>query len=151
MKDDVLDYGESIDFSNVEGLKPMEPQRAAFEVEAADAVIAQSGAPNVRVTLRLTDPEGVEGRKLYDNFSFHPNALNFTKSKLIPLGLGSFNGSADELAEELIGVDGVVAVGIEVSTKIDEATGEPYPPKNVAKRYFVPSTPLDTSSVASLD
>lgn len=148
---DELDFGEPIDFSDVEGLKPMEAQRAAFEIEAADAVISQSGYPNVRVTLRLTEPDGVEGRKVYDNFSFHTNALNFTKSKLVPLGLGDFSGSADELAEELIGVDGIVAVGIEDSGKLNEETGEPYPPRNVAKRYFAPGTPLDTSAVASLD
>ena len=151
MSEDELDFGDPIDFSEVEGLRPMEAQRAAFEIEVADAVVSQAGYPNVRVTLRLTEPEEVEGRKLYDNFSFHKNALNFTKSKLIPLGLGSFSGGADELAEELIGVDGVVAVGIEISTKIDEATGEVYPPKNVAKRYFEPGTSLDTRAVASLD
>ncbi len=78
MTDEELDFGEPIDFSEVEGLKPMEVQRAAFEIEAAEAVISQSGYPNVRVTLRLTEPDGVEGRKVYDNFSFHPNALNFT-------------------------------------------------------------------------
>ena len=151
MSDRELDFGDPIDFSDVEGLKPIDPQRAAFEVEAADAVVSLSGYPNVRVTLRLTEPEELEGRKIYDNFSFHTNALNFTKSKLVPLGLGDFNGDAGDLAEELIGIDGVVFVGIEDSGKINEDTGEPYPPRNVAKRYFPPGTNLTRDAVASLD
>ena len=153
MSDEELDFGEPIDFSEVEGLKPMDPQRAAFEVEAADAVISQSGYPNVRVTLRLTEPEGIEGRKVYDNFSFHTNALNFTKTKLVALGLGDFNGDAGDLAEELIGTDGVVAIGIQDSdpSKMDPETGEPYPPRNVANRYFPPETQLTRDEVASLD
>jgi hypothetical protein len=146
------DLGGPIDFSQVEGLKPIEPQRIAFNIESADAGVSQSGYGKVTCKLRIEEPEGVKGRVVFDTFSFHPNALPFTKEKLMALGLGDFSGDPQGLAEELLGESGVAAVGIDQNAEnINPDTQEPYGPRNSVKKYFPAGTPLVHGGVSALD
>jgi hypothetical protein len=145
------DIGEPIDFSEVEGLQPFDPQRIAFEIIYAQYGISNAGFEKVDVRLQVIEPEEIKGRLVFDAFSFHPKALPFTKEKLVALGLGDFKGTAEELAEELFGLDGVAAIGIREGQDIPEQPGEKYPDQNQVRRYYPPGTPLSTDRVASLD
>lgn len=143
-------FGGPIDFSQVEGLKPIEPQRIAFEIETATAAVSKSGHAKVDCKLRITEPEGITGRVVWDTFSFHPNALPFTKEKLVALGLGDFRGDAEDLAEALLGESGVAAVGIQESEQVNPDTGEPYEPRNNVRKYYPAGSALSRDAVAAL-
>jgi len=90
------------------------------------------------------------GSMVFDTFSYHPKALPFTKEKLVALGLGDFNGTVEMLAEALLGLDGVAAIGIREGTTNPD-TGEEYPDQNTVRRYYPPGTPLTTGRIPSLD
>jgi hypothetical protein len=141
------------DFSHIAGLVPFDPQRVAFEITHAEAGTSKAGFPKVDVRLKISQPADLENRVVFDVFSFAPKALPFTKEKLVSLGMGDFKGTPEMLAEDLLGIDGVAAVGIRESDPgvVNPETGEPYAPQNTVKKYFPPGTPLSTNRIAELD
>ena len=143
----------SVDFSDVSGFQPFDAQRVAAECVKATAGVSNAGAPKVDVQWKVSEPEAIANRRVFDTVSFHENALPYTKEQLKGLGLGDFKGNVQELAEMLLGHDVVIAVGVKESEQIDPNTNEPYPPRNVASRYYPAGAPLETGapSVGELD
>lgn len=142
---------EVFDFSDIKGLEPLDPGRYAVMVLQADAGVSQKGFDKVDVRLQVTDPVEFENRLIFDAFSFHVNALPFTKEKMIGIGMGDWKGTKEELAEALLGLDFVVYIDIQEGREIPDQPGEKYPDRNRVKKYLAPGTPLSTDRVSDLD
>ena len=146
------EHDEVFDFSDIKGLEPLDPGRYAVMVIKADSGISNAGEKKVDVRLQVTDPVEFENRLIFDAFSFHPNALPFTKEKLVGIGMGDFKGSPEDLAEDLMGLDFVVYVDIQEGQERDDGQpGEKYPDRNRVKKYLAPGTSLSADRVSSLD
>lgn len=136
----------SIDFSQVQGLEPVEAGTYLASIVSAEEGMSKSGNPKIDVRWKIdeSEAEGVAGRQIFDTLSFHPDALWRTKLTLQALGFPK-DFSGDIEVEDLLSRDATITVSIEDSEQTDPATGEPYPPRNRIMRVRPPS-----ASAASL-
>jgi hypothetical protein len=97
-----------------------------------------SNSGNDKIDLQWLIEEGDHAERIiFDTLVWHPKALFRIKQTLIAFGYeADFAGAVE--AEELIGQTALLIIDIESSTQIDEATGEPYPPRNRVKRVLPP-------------
>lgn len=121
----------SIDFSDIPTMEPI--PAGNYHAEIVFAEVGLSKKQNLKIDLRWKIVGGAfDGRNVFDSLSFHPNALFRVKAVLSALGWKkNFKGTIE--AEDLIGREADIRVSIDVSTDIDEDTGEPYPPRNRVK------------------
>lgn len=121
----------SIDFSEVQGLDPIEAGTYLASIVHAEEGMSKSNQPKIDVRWKVDESEdkAVAGRQIFDALSFHPDALWRTKMTLQALGFPK-DFSGDIEVEDLLNRDATIVVTIEDSTQDDPATGEPYPPRN---------------------
>jgi len=122
----------SIDFSKVEGLEPIPP--GVYLCSVKEAKEGKSNAGNDKIDVQWVVEEGEYAERiLFDTLVWHPKALFRVKQTLQAFGYDDdFRG--DIGPEELLGNTALLVVDIDETTNIDEATGEPYPPRNRVKR-----------------
>lgn len=129
----------SIDFSQVQGLEPIEEGTYLASIVHAEEGMSKQGFPKIDIRWKVDDgaPEGVAGRQVFDTLSFHPDALWRTKLTLQALGFPK-DFSGDVEVEDLLNQVAAITVTIEPSTQTDPATGEPYPERNRVIRIREP-------------
>jgi len=124
------DSGEEVyDFSGIEAPKPVPEGTYFASIVAAQAAMSKNNLPKIALRWKIEEGEHA-GRTITDDWSFAPDALQFTKQRLQNLGLGSFKGSRAALADQLHGMTANIRVVTRQGTQIDPATGELYPPRN---------------------
>lgn len=121
----------SIDFSEVQGLEPVEDGTYEAAIVHAEEGTSKKGHPKIDVRWMIdeNEPKEVAGRQVFDTLSFHPDALWRTKLTLQALGF-SEDFSGDVETEDLLNQVATIVVVIEPSEQQDPVTGEPYPPRN---------------------
>lgn len=127
------DDGFVIDFGEVPDLGPVPEGDYFASIVKSVPGKAQSGYGKIDLRFRVEDGDH-EGRILFETLSWHPDALPYTKRKLIALGWEDKPGEQSIQPEDLEGISAYLTVIIDQSGKIDESTGEPYPPRNKITR-----------------
>lgn len=117
----------SIDFSDIPSLEPIDPGTYPMEIVAAEEGESQTGNPKIDIRWKVLDGK-YEGRVVFDNLSFAPNALWRTKLQLQALGWGK-EFSGEITGEDLIGRIADVTVSKEIG-RTNPDTGEAYPDRN---------------------
>jgi hypothetical protein len=119
----------SIDFSEVQGLEPVEAGTYEATIVFAEEGMSQSGNPKIDIRWMIEEGQPNEGRQVFDTLSFHQDALWRTKLALQALGFPE-DFSGDVETEDLLNASAAITVSIEDSEQIDPTTNEPYPPRN---------------------
>lgn len=124
----------TIDFSKIEGIKPVPAGEYPATIVAADDGLSQNDNEKIDVQWRLdTGEKETDGRIVFEPLTFTEKTLWRVKKTLTALGFDS-KFSGDVTGEMLVGKQAIIVVDIEPSTKIDPETDEPYPPRNRVKR-----------------
>jgi hypothetical protein len=123
-----------IDFSQVPDFEAIPAGRYDATIVSAQPGVAKSGSPKIDLRWKIEDGDQA-GRQVFDQMSFHPNALWRTKQSLQAIdgrtyGKG-FAGAVE--AEDLIGQHATLIVVVEESNETDPATGEPFPSRSKVK------------------
>jgi hypothetical protein len=127
----------SIDFTQVKSLEPIPSDKYLAEITHAETGTSQKG--NVKIAITWTVIGGAfDGRKVYDNMTFTPDSAWRAKQTLQALGWSKdFVGDIE--AEELIGLQAYIAVGLDEQHGVDES-GDEYPPRNKVLKVKPAST-----------
>ena len=125
----------AIKFDEVQGLEPVPAGTYLASVTKATEGISKKDNPKIDLqwTIENEDEPKLNGRIIFDTMVFTEKALFRVKQVLEAGGFDEdFDGDVGE--EDFLGITAILIVDIESSTQIDEATGEPYPPRNRVKR-----------------
>jgi hypothetical protein len=122
-----------IDFSDVKGLEPIPDDRYRLEIASAKEGLAESGYEKIDLQCKVMKGK-YENRVVFETLSWHPNAMPFTKKKLIGLGFDP-DFAGDVGADDLVGRVFEADVKIEPSRGVDD-NGDPYPDRNKITRFY---------------
>lgn len=123
----------TIDFSKVEGIKPVPAgEYPATIVEAQDGM-SQNNNPKIDLQWKLeTGEKETDGHVVFEPLTFTKKTEWRVKRALRALGFEK-DFAGEVTGEMLIGRSAIIVVEIEPSTQIDPETDEPYPPRNRVK------------------
>jgi len=120
-----------INFAAVKGIEPI--PAGNYLASIIDVKEGMSKTQNIKFDVQWKVEGGpFDGRRIFDTWSFHPDAQFRVKAYLKALGWDS-TFSGDVTPAELVGKTATIVVTIDVSTQTDES-GDPYPPRNVVKK-----------------
>ena len=141
----------SIDFSEIPTTEPVPEQWYPAEIVTVKAGVSKSsGSPKLDVQWKITGDE-YNNRRVFQTLSLKPEALWALRAFMEGLGLvpKNFDGALDINAEEWIGMEGWIKVGIQKSEQINPETNEPYEPRNNVKKIAL-SAPDGAGDLDSL-
>ncbi len=123
----------SIDFSQVEDLKPIPEGVYLATVTAAKAGKSKAGNDKIDITWKVEEGE-FEGRNIFDTMTFTEKSMYRVKATLLGLGFDeTFSGEI--VPDDLVGKTASIVVTIEQNEgQVDPDTGEPYSPRNRVKK-----------------
>jgi hypothetical protein len=128
--------------------RPEPLQAGWYEAEVVNQEVGMSGNNNPVVKLRwrvIGDGftrdgeviEGTDGELIFDNLTFTKKSMYRVKQTFASVAPEIYNDEFDDVPdpEDLIGGNSAwLLVGIDPGDKINEATGEPYGPRNKVQR-----------------
>lgn len=125
----------AIKFDDVQGLEPVPAGIYLASVTKATEGTSKAGNEKIDLQWSLEDPEDpkLSGRIIFDTMVFTEKAL-FRVKQVLEAGDFADDFDGDVEAKDFMGITALLVVDIEESAQIDEATGEPYPPRNRVKR-----------------
>jgi hypothetical protein len=121
-----------IDFSQVKGPELLPVGEYLGTIVFAEEGLSTNQQPKIEIRWEISAPEEHAGRLVFDNLSFHPDALWRTKATLSAIGFDEdFNGEVT--AEMLVGQTAALTIDVQKSQKND-ADGNPYPDRNRVRK-----------------
>lgn len=123
-----------INFAAVKGVEPVPADTYLASIVEAKEGTSKAGEAKIDVQWKIEGGK-FDGRRVFETWSFHPNALFRVKNNLIALGLADKHSQDDiEVTPDmLIGKTAMIVVIIDVSGGTDDS-GEPYEPRNNVKK-----------------
>jgi len=123
----------AIDFSKVEGIKPVPAGEYPAVIHAAEDGTSQNGNPKIDIQWKLeTGEKDTDGRIVFEPLTFTEKTLWRVKRTLKALGFDN-NFKGEVHGEDLVGKKALIVVEIQPSNGVDPETGEPYPERNRVK------------------
>jgi hypothetical protein len=126
----------AIKFDDVQGLEPIPAGIYLATITKATEGVSKAGNEKIdcQWTVEAEDDPKLNGRILFDTLVFTEKALFRVKQVMEASGAFEDDFDGEVEAADFLGITAMLVVDIEESTQVDDATGEPYPPRNRVKR-----------------